>query len=410
MPKLSSNSVRIQNGSIVLSKRPKSPFWQARFRIGRKWIRTSTKTADLDDATDFAINLQARAEIKAEMGLAVVSRKFKSIALAVRDQLRLKLESGEGKIVYRDYIQVIDNYLIPFFGNHYVGNINYALVREFSEYRKGKLGREPAKSTLNTHAAALSRIFREAVNQDYMPESQVPSLRIDRREGAKCIRRPVFSIDEYRQLYRFMRSWVKQGRSGKSSDMRYLLRDYVLFLANSGIRPGTEAYNLKWKHLQFRKDAELATKVFGGSVASARDEFLVIWVSGKTEARELIPRAHSIKYLQRILERSNSLQGKSLTDAMKSDEYVFCLPDGTRTKQLVRKFAQLLRDAKLLTCPRTSQPRTLYSLRHFYITQAIINSRATLHTISKQCGTSVGMLEKHYSHLEVWDKRWELAR
>ncbi len=350
MPQLSSSSVPIQNGSIVLSKRPKSPFWQARFRIGRKWIRTSTKTADLDDAKALAINLQARAEIKAEMGLAVVSRKFKSVALAVRNELRRQLDSGEGKVVYRDYIGAIDNHLIPFFGNHNVGSIDYALVRKFSEHRRGKLGREPAKSTLNTHAAALSRVFREAVNQGYMPESQVPSLRIDRREGAKSVRRPVFSIDEYRQLYRFMRSWVKQGRSGKSSDMRYLLRDYVLFLANSGIRPGTEAYNLKWKHLEFRKDAELATKVFGGTVAMARDEFLVIWVSGKTEPRELIPRAHSIKYLQRILDRSLALQGKTLADAMKTDEYVFCLPDGTRTKQLVRKFAQLAKDADLLTC------------------------------------------------------------
>ena len=31
------------------------------------------------------------------------------------------------------------------------------------------------------------------------------------------------------------------GVRGKSRDMRYLLRDYVLILANTGIRHGTEA-------------------------------------------------------------------------------------------------------------------------------------------------------------------------
>jgi hypothetical protein len=48
-----------------------------------------------------------------------------------------------------------------------------------------------------------------------------------------------------------MRSWVKQGKEGKSRHMRELLRDYVLILANTGMRHGTESYGLKWKHISF---------------------------------------------------------------------------------------------------------------------------------------------------------------
>jgi hypothetical protein len=38
-----------------------------------------------------------------------------------------------------------------------------------------------------------------------------------------------------------LRSWINKGRNYKSRQMRELLRDYVLILANTGIRHGTEA-------------------------------------------------------------------------------------------------------------------------------------------------------------------------
>ena len=57
--------------------------------------------------------------------------------------------------------------------------------------------------------------------------------------------------------------------------MRHLLRDYVLILANTGIRHGTEADNLRWKHITLFEEKgdvfleELKTKeecVSAGSV------------------------------------------------------------------------------------------------------------------------------------------------
>jgi len=43
-------------------------------------------------------------------------------------------------------------------------------------------------------------------------------------------------------------------------------------------------------------------------------------------------------------------------------------------------------------------PRTLYSLRHFYATYQLFNGR-NIHKLAIQMGTSVGMLEQHYSKL-----------
>ena len=43
--------------------------------------------------------------------------------------------------------------------------------------------------------------------------------------------------------------------------------------------------------------------------------------------------------------------------------------------------------------------RTLYSLRHTYITWKILEG-ANLSVLATQCGTSVEMIERHYKHLQ----------
>jgi hypothetical protein len=42
-----------------------------------------------------------------------------------------------------------------------------------------------------------------------------------------------------------------------------------------------------------------------------------------------------------------------------------------------------------------------YSLRHTYATLALTHDQVPIHTLAKQMGTSVLMIEKHYSHLKV---------
>jgi integrase len=50
----------------------------------------------------------------------------------------------------------------------------------------------------------------------------------------------------------------------------------------------------------------------------------------------------------------------------------------------------------------------LYTLRHSFITQAITDGMSTL-DVARLCGTSVGMIEKHYGHLVADSARERLA-
>lgn len=60
-------------------------------------------------------------------------------------------------------------------------------------------------------------------------------------------RRPHFDKKDWNKLTRFLGEWVKQGKnkSGPIYRDRLMLTNYVLILANCGIRVG-EARNLKW--------------------------------------------------------------------------------------------------------------------------------------------------------------------
>jgi integrase len=87
---------------------------------------------------------------------------------------------------------------------------------------------------------------------------------------------------------------------------------------------------------------------------------------------------------------------------------VFALADGTQPYGLAGTFARLLQAAGLSKDPQTGQARTLYSLRHTYATTELL-SGTDIHTLARQMGTSVHMLERHYSKLTATMAAGQLA-
>jgi site-specific recombinase XerD len=324
-----------------------------------------------------------RSRPRVKHGIPAQSKRFTDVARLAVDGMQKAISAGEGKSVYRDYIQAIDNYLIPFFGQHHVDRITYQLLQQFEAWRIDTMGKQPKASTINTHNSALSRIFDEALMRGYIAKTQIPILQ---NKGRDAQRRPDFTLDEYRTLYRALRKWIHEGRAGKSRDMRKLLHDYILILANTGMRHGTEAYNLKWKDIStFEQNGRL---------------YVAMWVKGKTKERELIARHSCLIYLRRIHQRCHDILRMSFRELLDSqlDQHVFRLPDGTSTKCLNQTFRSFMHYSGLLKDVRTGQDRTLYSFRHMYATFEIVRG-IDLHVLARQMGTSIAMLEQHYSHL-----------
>ena len=402
MRQLRDDTHLILDGEVRVYRRERSKRWQAAFVIDGHTIRISTGKRDLAEAKEYARDTFLEYKFRHKNDLPVVTKKFSDVAKLAIVDMRKQLDAGLGRKVFADYIVCIERYLIPFFGAQFVTSIDYQKIQDFYEWRRAKMGREPKASTLNTHNSAMNRVFEEAVARGFIANKNVP-LMVNR--GEKSERRPDFTREEYATLIRKLPSWIKQGKAGKPTDMRHLMRDYVLIMANTGMRHGTEALNLMWKHVTLFEEKDL--------------QYLEMSVTGKTGRRDIICRSGTINYLKRIHERSEDIRHIPFEDLLKQriDLPVFRLPDGTVSKNIHQTFRKFLTDTALITCPRTGQNRTLYSLRHTYATFALLNDGMDIHALAIQMGTSIGMIERHYSHLTprlkkdmLTGKRYELSR
>ncbi len=389
------NLVKIRDGEVVLYRRSEAPKWQARFKLpDNKWHRISTKRTSLAEAKRVAGEAYDRAKFRHSEGLNAVSRRFRDVAKIAKDKMDLAMASGKGKRTYKDYKQAIDNYLIPFFGAKQIDKITAESLSGFDAWRVEKMGKEPSASTIMNHNAALSRVFDVALQEGWMQQKNVPALA---NEGKKANRRPTFTIEEWRKLRSNLRFWVNKTNVQRSRAIRELLWDYVLIVANTGMRPGTETYNLKWKQVRWSGNGE--------------NRYLLISPDGKTGTRELVARHGCDEYFKRLQSRIPELAMLTFDELLKSqcNDYVFRMRSierkdlppkpAERTKNLFSVFNDFLTEHKLLQ-DQHGNNRSLYSLRHLYATMRIVEDGISAHELAEQMGTSISMIERFYSHLK----------
>jgi integrase len=384
------NLAHARGGEVVLYKRPDSVRWQARFKLkDLKWRRVATKHVNLQYAAEVACEAYDRARFLFEEKIPISSKRFDAVAKLAVQEMESQLASGHGKSVYHDYIAAIHRYLVPFFGSHNINTIGYEELKQFADWRVAKMGRQPVTSTVTTHTSALNRVYDVAIERGWIARNQVPKMK---NTGVKGQAREAFSFAEYRSLTSFMVKWSETGHTAKTRDMRELLRDYVLVLANTGIRHGTEAMSLKWRDIEW--------------IQKSGERYLQLTVKGKTGKRTLIARHATEDYLRRLQLHQTSLAALSFDALLKKrvNEPVFKLASGEITRNLIGTWRHLMRDSGLDKDRSTKEKRSLYSLRHTYAHFALLKEHMDVYTLAKQMGTSVKMIEVHYGHLQPSQK------
>ena len=196
MPKLSPSSVTLLDGAIVLSRGDGSARWQARFKNSSRWIRVTTKEKNLKDAREVARKLYTDARYRVKHGIPAQSKRFKDVAKLAVDRMEKAMEAGEGRRVYRDYVQAKQLPHSVFRHSsrrpHHVPA--YSSVRVMA-YREN--GKEPKASTINTYNSALNRIFDEALMRGYIAKTQLPILENRGRDAQGDLILPSTSIEGF---------------------------------------------------------------------------------------------------------------------------------------------------------------------------------------------------------------------
>lgn len=384
---------KILDGKVTVFKRPSSKLWQCRFKLSNgHWHTTTTGTDDLAEARRQAVAIYETTKIKLNAGLAVSSKTFKQLALEELANMTRALNSSVGKTTYIDYTQAINKYLIPFFGKYEIDKITAEIIGDFEAWRTAEMGKVPKASTKQNHASAYNRVVTLARNKGLILQNKAVPL-LDAR-GARSTPRPAFSEQEIDAMRTYIPIWQKSSYTERTAQMRVLCWAYVEFLINTGCRHGTEALPLRWKHIQWHWNGD--------------KKYLRIWVSGKTGPRYLIAKHDVIDVFERLIK----WQGLPYDDLnavidAKLDKLIFRLPTGEKLSNMENIFRNLMIRSKLRDDP-SGLHRTLYSLRHTYATQALAKG-VDIHTLARQMGTSVKMIENHYSKLTPMMSAEELA-
>ncbi len=375
--------IHLRDGEVVLYRVSRSSYWQARIRLlTPKWIRFSTRQRNQIDAACVACERYDEARYRERLGLAPTLKRFEDIGRACIEDLEREMAAGAGKRVYTAYIGVIQRYFIPYFGQMYLTSISAKDMLAFEAWRNQQMGRTPRASTLLNFSSALNRIHQTAVARGWISE-RVPLPKLQGK-GEKGQARPAFSEAEIQKLRDHLRDWHLQV-TGKTAEMRRLLRDLVDVLLLTGMRQGTESMNLQWRHIDWHEDKGV--------------RYLRIWVSGKTGPRWLIAKHECAAALARLHDAQPPLAGMSFEAliAAKLNRKVFCFEDGSQPYEFTHVFRRLLAELGM-SKNEAGLARSLYSLRHSYATRELLGGM-DIHTLAKQMGTSVVMLERHYSKL-----------
>jgi integrase len=339
-----------RDGHIVLYKRPnlKRPKWHCRISVPNAtgYVRITTGFVDEFEARRFAEDLYEELRAQKRKGGAIQKPKFEKVFLQFKERYRTEAPSDRR---YEEVISTIERYGIPFFKGRTIDSIDNALMQEFMDWRRNNSKRKMSSpATINKDLASFKTFFKWLLRNgivDRPIEFDKPKVKLS--SGTH------FDRVDYARLTRFLREWVRQGASsegGGKTRERTLLRDYVLILANTGIRVG-EARMLRWRDVQ--KDIDMSSS-----------PIVVLSVKGKTDERQVIARNFDVwGYFERI----RTMREAELKRKVDRDDFVFSNREGKPIGSFKKGFQNMIAKAGV-EFDTYQRRRTIYSLRHTYAT------------------------------------------
>ncbi len=373
----------ILGGKVHIYRRENSSKWQCSTYLAGKNRRTSTKEDSLSRAKDFAEDWYLELRGKSRTGELTSDRSFKKAAEKFLAEYEVITEGQRNAKYVKDHESRIRNHLIPYFGQLGLSQVTAGSVQEYRVHRMkpGEGKRVPSRSTLHHEIVTLRQVLKTAMRHGWL--KYLPDLSTPYRASTKVTRRAWFSPEEYKSLYETTR---KRARDAKGKPYQWAaeqMHDYVLFMANTGIRPD-EANRLEFRDVTIAHDD------------SVDQTILEIEVRGKRGVGYCKSMPGAVRPFERLRDRDKPLAPGSPKDSPREKP----LPtDPVFPANHKKQFNRIL-DLTGLKFDREGSRRAAYSLRHTYICMRLMEG-ADIYQIAKNCRTSVEMIEKYYaSHIK----------
>jgi integrase len=367
----------LEDGRLTIFKR--SGVFYARIRLSPgKYTWRSLKTTDEANAIRAGRRLLFQLEHRADQGLPPKSKSFSTVIDEyVRFRQRDHQQGRTSDGMLRQIIRVA-KFWLEYAGAKPIEAIDDKVMREFIPWRRdyySKFAKLPKNARLNPTDKTLQwdmmlgkAIIKWAHEQGLRGTQSLPTVTFTPKKKRV---RPAFELSEYRRLWRTIFKRIRDAKDDRVRRSRELLRDYVLVLANSGMRVG-EANNLRLRDLVPFRDHK------------GRRNFRFI-VRGKTGERDVILRSAAARRIDKLLAKRNGED---------PNNFLFTMADGSKVETLIDQFNAALKDTGVQR-NGFGEKYTLYSLRHFYAVMALRNGIGVFE-VARNMGTSVQMIQQYY--------------
>ncbi|MGD0480886.1 MAG: phage integrase SAM-like domain-containing protein [Terracidiphilus sp.] len=372
----------ILGGKVHVYKRDDdSRYWQCASYLAGRNRRETTKEESLAKAKDFAEDWYLGLRGKLRDGELITEKTFRDAAAQFEREYEIITEGQRNRVYVNDHKRRLRIHLVPFFGNMGLSKINPGHVQEYRIYRREEAmkqhGKPPARNTMHQEIVTLRQTLKTAVRHEWL--QYLPDLSEPYRASGKISHRAWFSPEEYKRLYEATRKRMQHPKNPRYKWDCEQLHDYVLFAANTGLRPD-EAWRLQFRDVTIVEDD--ATK----------ETILEIEVRGKRGVGYCKSTTGAVRPFERVRDRNIARKAQQKQQAQPTD---LLFPITHR-----ELFNTILKEENL-KIDREGQARTMYSLRHTYICLRLMEG-ADIYQIAKNCRTSVEMIEKYYaSHIKT---------
>ncbi|MFK5978070.1 MAG: site-specific integrase [Rhizobiaceae bacterium] len=337
--------------------------------LGGKNRRASIKEKSLGKAKDGAEDWYFQLLDKDRHGDILGEKTFMEAFDRFEHEHEVLTEGERNDRWVKDHYRRIRMHLTPYFGKMGLSQITAGAVQDYriQRLKKEENKRNPSRSTLHHEIVTLRLVLKTAIRHRWL--QHLPDLSAPYKSSGKIVHRAWFSPAEYKKLYEATRKNIQNAKKIGKEKLAAQLHDKILFMANTGIRPD-EANWLEYRDIEIVKD--IATG----------ETILEIEVRGKRGVGYCKSTTGAVRPFQRMLKRNQPEQ----TDRLFVVDHK-------------KQFNRILDDLDL-KFDRSGNRRTLYSLRHSYISFRLLEG-ADIYQIAKNCRTSVEMIEKHYAvHLK----------
>jgi len=370
----------LMGGKLHVYRRGASPYWQCSAFLNGRNYRISTKEDSLADAKRAAEEWYLELRGKHVRGeIKKVEKTFRDAAEQFQLEYPVVTQGQRSASHVAKLASIIRVHLLPFFGDLALSELTEGKVQEYRVHRAAtsRTGKPPARGTMHGEIVVLRLILKTAKRHGWI--KYLPDLSVPYRTAGKITHRGWFSPEEYKKLYEATRKHAALPTSERTAWARAQLHDYVLFMANTGLRTD-EAARLEFRDVEIEKDDDTGETI------------LVISVRGKRGVGYCKSTTGAVLPFKRLRDRPRPVRSSSTgkTEWQKSNatDRLFPCKQGILFRRILIK--------ERLEFDREGNPRSPYSLRHTYICLRLMEG-ADIYAIAKNCRTSVEMIEKFYA-------------